>query len=948
MTSNCEGSRRDTIFYKLMEWLMQKGEKGSDFLSCAVVFPGKRPAFYLRKMLGETLKRPFIPPNIFDVDSFIGRLAGLYSLEPMRRDASTTELLYLLYKTAEKVGKKGIAQDFESFFPWGLRLLEVFDEFGAGLVTPEKIDNAVPLALKDAGLGEDVCGLWPLLPKLYRAWMDSLGKACLWTRGEKYRLAVCAIQRLVSGGSDLRPLPAWLEAGCERIGLAGFYAPTKAEEEIFSALCGMGSATMIDEDIHPDIASHPRLFFHPCSDLHSQISTAVKFFKGRQQSFNQQSFPPDEEVIVLPDPNALIPVLEWLIGVRGVPFNISMGYPLEHTPPARLLGLVLDAQEGREGGGYHTMEYLNVLRHPYIKGLGLPDAPDTGNTMGDGVCFRGIVHWIEAWIAKKRPAFVDCEEVIRAYEDEGGLCADFLKEIHKKLFLDLEKAGDVKGFASSLFGVLDLLTVYRTHGIHPLTEEFISSLTEFLESLLVGDISSEPITANGFRFLFRYLIQTMRIPFSGLPLYGLQVLGMLETRCLSFKKVMVFDVNEGVLPPDEKINPILPPGLKHHLGLPDSRKAAEISRHYLYRLISSAEEVHLFFSEGGENVRSRFIEEIIWEKEKRIKKIDEPRQKKPLSVAPPCLSPVSRPKDGVLGRLSSFVFSSTSIDTYLACPFRFYARFCLGIKENNSVRHDAMGPDVIGMIIHRILKEVYEPWLDKEICPGMARAGLELFVDGVLCEEFGGNGFDSLDVSVRLLREVILYRLGHLLELERDQRPTLLGLEKGCETEIELNNGNKVRLKGVLDRVERDGDGVIWVIDYKTGDKVKIPSGDMSGGFERETLKRTVGSFQLPFYLILCDKAFSLSGDWTRTNAAIYELNGIGPETRIKDLKKTLFEDTDDRAGLMEGFYIPAIKSLISEILDPKTPFSPDPSDPSYCGFCLYRHGLCKAVRLPD
>ncbi|MGQ9745271.1 MAG: PD-(D/E)XK nuclease family protein [Dissulfurimicrobium sp.] len=938
------------IFQDLIQWLLQRCEKEADFSSCAVVFPGKRPSLYLRRMLGETLGRPFIPPCIFDIDSFITRLAGLQSSEPMRRDAPLTELLHLLYKTAKKISKKGITKEFESFFPWGLRLLEVFDEFGTGLITPEKIERAVPHALKDAGLGGDV-GIWPILPEIYRAWMDTLRESRIWTRGERYRLAVSAMNKLAKGESDLRPLPAWLEPGLERICMAGFSVFTRAEEEVFSVLLNIGAAKVMNEETCPDIALHPRLFLHPCTDLHSQIFTARKLLNERQRPFVQQSFPPDEEVIVLPDTNALIPVLEWLAGIHGTPFNISMGYPLEHTPPARLLGLILDAQEGRDGNRYHVTEYLNVLRHPYIKGLRPPNSNDAkGATTKDDGCFRQILHWIEGWIAKKRPAFVDCKKIVLAYENEGGPHACFLKDLNRRLFLNFEEAKNIGEFANSLLKVLDLFTGNEMPTAYPLAAEFISTLIEFIESLSSGAISSEPITPNGFRFIFRYLTRAIRIPFSGLPLDGLQILGVLETRCLNFKKVMVFDMNEGIIPPNETINPLLPPGLRRHLGLPDNKKAVDISRHHLHRLISNAEEAHLFFAYGGENVPSRFIEEIIWKKEKYAQKIiDESKQQKLAYITPPYISHISRPKDRVLDRLSSFVFSPTSIDTYLACPFRFYACFCLGLNENNTLKRDAMGPDVIGKLIHRILKQVYEPYIGKEIAPAMIDSNLAAHVDQALYEEFDSGELDGLDMAVRLLREVIFYRLWHFLRLDKEnisgQGRILLGLEKEYETKIMLNS-RPVRLKGILDRIERDRDGMVWVIDYKTGGKVKIPRGDTSGRFEREILKKTVGSFQLPFYLILCDKAFGLSGDWTKANAAIYELKGIGPKTVIKDVQKTLFKEMDNHTRLMEEFYIPALKSLISEIIDPDTPFSADSSDSSYCGFCPYRHGLCKAARL--
>ena len=45
--------------------------EGRDYSNNIVVFPGKRPSNFLRKILGEKEKDNFIPPRIFSMDEFI-------------------------------------------------------------------------------------------------------------------------------------------------------------------------------------------------------------------------------------------------------------------------------------------------------------------------------------------------------------------------------------------------------------------------------------------------------------------------------------------------------------------------------------------------------------------------------------------------------------------------------------------------------------------------------------------------------------------------------------------------------------------------------------------------------------------------------------------------------------------------------------------------------------
>ena len=155
--------------------------------------------------------------------------------------------------------------------------------------------------------------------------------------------------------------------------------------------------------------------------------------------------------------------------------------------------------------------------------------------------------------------------------------------------------------------------------------------------------------------------------------------------------------------------------------------------------------------------------------------------------------------------------------------------------------------------------------------------------------------------------------------------------------------GRKVRIKGVLDRVEKDKEGVVWVIDYKTGSKIKLPRATVASKVsDRETIKQEIVSFQLPMYLLLCDQHYDLKSGWSGMNAALYGLRGLSDSSNLSALQTILFKQGDSRDEIVKGIYVPALKAIIEEILDPETPFAHDPSDFGYCRTCPYSKRLCR------
>ncbi len=968
----------------LIGWLagdiLARDPEDRDMSRIAVVFPGRRPALYLRRELGRLIGGPFHPPQIFDIDSFMAYMAGKSPGGSDRRDAGQVELLHLIYTTAKGLGADSehlslpaMTSNFEGFFFWGLKFIDLFDEFGTELVPPALIKQAVPAALADAGITEEARGLWPILPGLYSKWLDALAGNSLWSRGEKYRIAAEHIDGL--------------EWPFSKIYLAGFAALNRAEEKVFSALTRLDIARVVVQDgpspwrttndtgwkhlerlrsvchgtwdleitkslnsLNQPITKSPNSFFHQGFDLHSQIQMAEDVFARELEG--QGELAPDQEAVVLPRPEPLIPVLSRLFENTSVPYNISMGYPLERTALAQLLDSVFEAQEGRVDGKYYAPHYLAVLRHPYIKSLRL-QSPLTSNhqiNQSTNPSLRSVAYFLESWLVREKRSFVRLEELEKAIahlDEEDSPASHFLSLVHQMCFRAFEKLKKVGELAMALKRLLEWTVEYGTATGYPLTGEFMTAMVELLEELEAGPVAKETASVPGLHSLFGHLVRQTRIPFQGIPLEGFQILGFLETRCLKFQRVMIFDVNEGVLPPETRPDPILPPDLRKHLGLPDKKQAVEISRYHFQRLLAGAKEVHLFFSEDKGQVKSRFIEELIWEAEKQAGRRDVIPIHSPVMVPRPRIPfalPVKKTPQ-IIDFLSSFTFSATALDTYLSCPFRFYAKYILGLDVPDTIDRDEIDPLLVGNLAHNILREFYLPWLDRKIqfeadCDNDLVTKSDMALEGIFGPRAEWSG------SVRLFREVLLYRLKNFLRLEREhaQGHLLMGLEVPCKMDIYLEEaGRKVRIKGVLDRVEKDKEGLVWVIDYKTGSKMKSPKATVTSKVsDREAIKQEIVSFQLPMYLLLCDQHYDLGSGWSGMNAALYGLRGLADSSNLNALQTILFKQGDSRDEIVKGIYVPALKAIIDEILAPEIPFAHDPSDFGHCRTCPYSRRLCK------
>jgi ATP-dependent helicase/nuclease subunit B len=921
---------------RFADLIMAGRSEVSDLSKTAVVFGGQRPHLFLGEALARRNGRPFLPPRAFDIDGFVAYVHA-QSSGPARR-IDDLDACHVIFRLAREHAPEIIRErsSFAAFLPWAREVLAFMEQLDL---------EAVPLkALEDIGLhaaiGFDVApGVNTLLKEIGRLrvlFHEELEKTGSATRGSLYLNVAARIE-------------AYPASEFDEIIFAGFFYLHRTERAIIKSLLERERARCVfqgderegvvlaevgrafGEPLIPDepIGASPDIFCHAGIDLHAEVAALREVLPGLSG--------PGRTVVVLPDATSMVPVLSGMEPHEG-PVNVSMGYPLKRTVLATLFEDIARAQETRREGMYYAPDYLGVLEHPLIKNLAC---------FADAAVLRTIVHRVEEMLIGRRVSdmngrsFVRLADVIAdrglwagLFETEGiEEARRILGEWHDLLFGAWEEVATVAEFVER-WGRLCRRLLKESPGFkHPLNMKALERVIEILESLDRVSFREERFEPEQLLGIMRELWRSETLAFSGDALEGLQVLGFMETRLLSFDNVLILDVNESILPRIKVHEPLIPRDVMVRLGIDRLEKEEEIQAYQFRRLIAGARSVHLFYRENEEVERSRFIEALIWEREEasgRLGALAIDRVHIPVHVRS---EEVRIPKTQAhLEVLRALTFSATSVDTYLKCPVRFYHQYVLGLREADNLL-DEPGAADIGRFIHELLEETFRPFVGArpKIDAKTIRRLLER-CDEKFEEVFGR----SMRPDAFLVREVLRVRLEHFMkaEAQREARAAgeIVGLEVPLEGVIRVADRD-VRFRAKVDRIEKAGpDGVI-ILDYKTGGVDPMPrsSRSVAGALTRSALKETLRSVQLSLYARLVAEAQGVNV----INAGLYSIR----EASVRWL-------FSERMGLEERRTARercdrALEFLIAEIFDPRVDFIADMDDARACDACPF-FGMCR------
>ena len=960
----------ENFLQKLAEEIFRGSFSADDPLilsQVTILIPHRRGAVYLRdylfQLIGRELKRPFLPPRIIAIEDFVEEVAVKLE-DPPQHPLTPPDQAWVLFRVVRGNSAYGkVATSWDRFFPWGIRLAALLEEIERELVIPRDIPYPEDIPREAMAFMEGLGGI-------YSAFDRYLGEHGFTTKGKRERLVAQRIEE-----APLAEGPFYL---------AGFYALTRAEERIFHHLFARGARIFW----HADPAELPPLYrrwkkdwgleienggsdeypafhLHFCEayDLHAELLQARDILPEKIDR-------PDRCAFVLPDPSALVPALYAL--PRGMPVNVSLGYPLDRTALFSLIEGLMRLQEGRnEDEAYYCHDYLTLIRHPYVQRLLTPSGKEG----------RIILHLLEEKVrnyGKPFPSQGELEELLSLSEDPErdrnflaaeGLNIDeakgFVRELHRNLLRPWEDLNTPVDLAAALRGVVRFLFSPflggedSSHG-HPLENEFIYTLEDRVIPGLEDTLfSEEPMGKRLLFSLLREIVRLARTPFEGHPLVGLQVLGILETRLLSFERVIVIDVNEEVIPAQEEVNPLLPEPLKGAIGLAGREREEAIVRYHFERLIGSAKEVHLLWqasalpaSSGleGKRVRSRFIEGLLWREEKRRGTLlGGSVEKAPLRISGECFlregSLAKRAGDKMrveqfLGEKSSTRgLSASLLNTYLLCPLKFYYHYLLGLRPTAAVVEDVDSAE-LGEIVHRTLEDYFTPYR-KKVYRKAEDNNAERMI-AILQGHFRGSPmYRCLAPEKRFfLEHAAAYRIKSYLS-QVPEATFIDTLEEKHSLPLVLGSSH-YSFSGKVDRIDKR-DGYRIILDYKTGriegfakshfEKRLLPFSP-PGELDHQGLKAVKGvmkDLQLPLYVLLV--ASGNEEEIAKTLTAYVDLGNEGEEVYF------VTRDRQDR--LREGYtswFMESFPALLAYVIDHMigAPFFYPATEEEACRFCEY------------
>ena len=718
-----------------------------------------------------------------------------------------------------------------------------------------------------------------------------------------------------------------------------------------------------------------------------------------QELIDRGDFVPERTAIVLPDQNLLFPVLHALpAAIRRV--NVTMGYPLRNTSLYSLVEQLLRLQEGKRlrskrsdqpAYEFHHTAVLAMLRHPYVNPI-------------DHAAMQLLIRRIE----DENRIYLRPEELHRtpflqrlfqpvdAVPETFTYLLRLLKDLHDHITTDAAPAFNIR--TDAIYGVSTSIqhpaSVHQespqspnhpeSHPAsniqHPIDSESDSDLVlpvlekELIYHLYIHVNRLKALSEeNQFQFeqttflkLFRQLMQSLRLPFTGEPLRGLQIMGVLETRNLDFKHVFILSANEGTYPPREVGHSFVPGNLRRGFGLPTPDQQDAIYAYTFYRLLHRAQRVYLIHNTedtpalSGE--MSRFLYQLLYESEPQgddtflypdargAFRIQRRTLSAPVRTIPP--QPIAIEKNAsVLERLRVYTeagpsgLTPSALNTYLDCRLKFYYKYVAGLRESEGVQDD-VDPAVFGNVLHKAMERVYQRHVDQtgqttmtaEAIKGFKGKPLDRAVQEGFQEHFRGRADESLTLEGRNLiaYDIVRKMANRILDTDAQYAPfEVVSLERETDTgyvrllPVPVGDASvTVRLKGIIDRVDRKGD-TVRVVDYKTGrDEKKVKS--IASLFDRDDKQRNKAAMQAMFYAFLYEPQATPDEKITPGLVNAKELFGEQFDPRLI-LDKHPIDDFRPYAAE----FTQALTGQLSEVYDPAVPFT-QTEDLKKCDYCPF------------
>ena len=919
---------------------------GKDISKYTVIFPNRRAGLFFNRALRKLIDQPIWAPEAMAIEDFVRQ----------KSDFAVPDQLSLIFSLHEVFQKHApFKEDFEQFYFWGDMLVKDFNDVDhymadarplfANLLEWKKLADTDFLTEEQVQLIEKFWKSFEAKPKdaqekfarnwniLYPVYKDFKQK--LKEENQAYN------------GMLYREYAEKLKAGEVQISghliFAGFNALTKTEEIIISEAVKQGAQIFWDTDAYyaapENTMQEAGNFFREYSkhtvlgktfpeELPDRIiketpqinitevkgNIAQAKFLGQlltEQNIEQ----PEKTAIILGDESLLFPVL-YALPEEIQKVNVTMGYPLRFSSIYQLMNNCLYLQKNKREENdkitFNHRDVLKILKHPFV-----------GNLLGENAKIK-IQH-----IESNNIIRLELKDLYFENEEESSLLEILFKD----------------GSDNYFFYLRTILQYVHQEQIESTEQEFISEIYKQINQL--EQIISEfqlALDINAFIRLFNRIIQSIRVPFSGEPLEGIQIMGVLVSRNLDFENIYFLSMSEDNFPGGANSQSFIPYNIRRAYGLPTLEQRDAIYAYLFNRLLQRSSQMHLMYNsdnsggKGGEP--SRYLLQLQYELGIQTQKV----KLQGLNQDPQAASPVPitiEKNKAIWEILKSYYekrfLSASALKTYLNCRLQFYFRYIAGLKERDEVSEDLDAAD-FGNILHHVMEKLYGSVLNQMLDANkiiLLKKNIDSFIKEEFAELYGEKDkvsdfeFEGRNI---IIRDVVKRMVVQILNYDAQIAPFKVKKVEGeYEYAIELGDGQKIQIQGSIDRLDEKGNS-IRVIDYKSGgDEVKFP--DIESLFDRDHKDRNGAAMQTLIYSYLYIKSAEYE-EGKNVVPGLYNGKGIFKSDFSEKLK--LNKNELNNAELLLEDFEKGLKEILSEIFISDQPFE-QTDKLENCTYCAYK-----------
>lgn len=955
----------ETFLKQVAHDLYNKTE--GNFTKVAIVFPNKRASLFFNEYLAQESDCPIWSPTYVSISELFRQSSDLSIADPIK-------LVCDLYKVFQKA--TGSKETLDDFYFWGEMLIADFDDADKNMADThalfsnlkdlnELMDNYDFLeeGQKEAlsqffhnfsinqvtELKQRFISMWNVLGDIYTEYKALLESQSIAYEGMLYRQV---IEQL-----DVEALPY------NKYIFVGFNVLNKVEHTLFKKLNEAGKAMFYwDYDtFYLNKTPHEAGEFirRNLRDFPSELPTSffdnlnqpkeVTFIESPTENGQVRYLPQwirenltsqeKETAVVLCNEALLQPVLHALPdNVKHI--NITMGFPLSQTPAYSFVNALMELHTSGynpNNGRYLFAEVISVLKHPYTRQLS-PEAEKLEQTLTRDNRFYPLPselkqdNVLELLFTPRRNNLDLCsmlsealKEVAVIYQQQAASHSDAFDQLYRE----------------SLFKTYTLVNRFHT----------------LIESKELN------VQAGTFQRLLTRVMSSSSIPFHGEPAIGMQVMGVLETRNLDFRHLIMLSVNEGQLPKAGGDSSFIPYNLRKAFGMTTIDHKIAVYAYYFYRLMQRAEKVTLVYNTATDGINrgelSRFMLQFLIEwgypvLRKQLEAAQSPQDSTPIIIekTPDVMERMKSVFD--IRNNPKALISPSALNCYLDCPLKFYYKYVALLSAPDEVTAD-IDSAKFGSIFHYAAEHIYKDLTAHGKL--ISKENLEtLLKDEVRLQTYVDNGFKELFFNlpqneqpeyngIQLINSAVIVKyIQQLLRNDLRYAPfTFVGSEQRIFENIEIYTPTgdiQSRIGGIIDRIDSKGES-LRIVDYKTGGDADTPANVQSLFIPDK--KRSNYVFQTFLYAsIVCKKLREKNDNRLVAPALLYihraASENYSPVIQMGEPRKP--KEPVDNFAQHEGDFRENLKTLLEDIFNPDISFTQTEIEDK-CAYCDFR-ALCK------